>query len=60
MYHLLLSPPSLTPVCFFRAPRLADTTVRGPAALGQLVNAAVVHLDMYMAVLDLVVKVPKM
>jgi hypothetical protein len=34
-------------------------TVRGPAALGQLVNAAVVQLDIFMAVLDLVVKVPQ-
>ncbi len=60
MQHHLLFPPSLTPVCFFRAPRLADTTVWGPAALGKLVHAAVVHLDIYMAALDLVVKVPRM
>jgi hypothetical protein len=33
--------------------------VRGPAALGQLVNAAVVHLDIFMAVLDHVEKVPR-
>ncbi len=46
-------------VCLLRAPWLADTTVRGPAALGQLVNAVVVHLDCGGAVLDLVVKVPK-
>jgi hypothetical protein len=31
--------------------------VGGPAALGQLVNAAVVHLGIYTAALDLVVKV---
>jgi hypothetical protein len=42
--------------CLFRAPWLAETTVWGPAALGQLVNAAVVHLDIYMAALDLVLK----
>jgi hypothetical protein len=33
---------------------LAGIHVQLPAAIGQLVNVVVVHLDIYMAVLDLV------